>query len=218
MWQLGRYAEAQQALTEALEIARDPQSGYKQLIPELERNSAEQALSQRRFPEAKAKAEHAQALGSDYKNVTIEAKRTLGLAQALSGSTRDGTANCKDAEKLATLAGDTALLSRAMLSLAEAELSEGDARSALDKATAAQARFAKSGQQESEWRAWLIAGLASQRLNDSDKAREQLAQAQAVLAQLEQKWGAESFKLYITRPDIQVYQKQLGSALPGRID
>ena len=211
LWRLGRYDEAQQALTEALAIASDPQSGFKQLVPEIERTSAQRALSQRHFPEAKSKAEHALALaGSEYKNVTIEAKYTLGLSQALSGSARDGKTNCDDAAKMATDAGDAALLSRAMLALAESALAEGDARYALEKATAAQARFAKGGQQESEWRAWLIAALASQRLGEADKAREQLAQAKVIVSQLQQRWGAEAFKLYSARPDIQVYYKQLG--------
>jgi len=211
LWRLGRYDEAQQALGDALAIASDPASGYKQLIPEIERTSAQRAMSQRRFSEAKSKAEHALALaGSEYKNVTIEAKYTLGLSQALSGAARDGKTNCEVAAKMATDAGDAALLSRAMLALAESALAQGDARSALEKAGAAQARFAKGGQQESEWRAWLIAALASQRLGDADQARQQLAQAKAVASQLQQRWGAEAFKLYLAKPDIQVYYKQLG--------
>lgn len=211
LWKLGRYPEAQQAVSEAQEIASDPKSGYKQLIPELERNSAQQALSQRKFSEARTKAEHALTLaGNEYKNVIIEAKLTRCLAQAASGAARDGKADCDVAAKMASEAGDTALLSRAMLALAEATLAAGDAQPAHEKAKEAQERFAKGGQQDSEWRAWLIAALASQRLNDVDKARDEFAQAKAVLAQMEQKWGSESFKSYMTRPDIQVYYKQLG--------
>jgi cytochrome c2 len=56
----------------------------------------------------------------------------------------------------------------------------------------------------------VIAALASQRLNDREKAQEQFAQAKAVFSQLEQKWGAEVLKQYLTRPDIQVYYKQIG--------
>jgi tetratricopeptide (TPR) repeat protein len=211
LWRLGSYTDAQKAVAEAQEIANDPKSGYKQLIPELERNLAQQALSQRRFPEARAKAEHALALaGDEYKSVTIEAKLAICLAQISSGAVREGKPNCEAAVKLAEEAGDNALLSRATLTLAEALLGAGDFQGARDRAASAQARFAKGGQQDSEWRAWLIAGLASQRLNDSDKGREQLAQAKAVLSQLEQKWGAEPYKSYLTRPDIQVYYKLLG--------
>lgn len=211
LWRLGNYTDAKKAVAEAQEIANDPKSGYKQLIPELERNLAQQALSQRRFPEARAKAEHALALaGDEYKSVTIEAKLAICLAQTSNGAAREGKPNCEAAVKLAEEAGDNALLSRATLTLAEALLGAGDFQGARDRATSAQVRFAKGGQQDSEWRAWLIAGLSSQRLNDSDKAREQLAQAKAVLSQLQQKWGAETFKSYITRPDIQVYYKLLG--------
>jgi hypothetical protein len=179
----------------------------------LERNAAQQALSQRRFAEARSKAEHALALaGDEYKSVTIEAKLAICLAQAFSGSASDGKASCDSAVKLANDAGDNALLSRAMLSLAEATLAAGDPQDARSTAIAAQSRFAKMGQLESEWRAWLIAGLASQRLNDADQAQQQLAQAKAVVSQLEHKWEADTFKGYIARPDIQVYYKQLGPA------
>lgn len=211
LWRLGRYEEAKTAFDEALTIANEPNTAYQQLTPEIIRSSAQQALSQRRFSDAKAKAERALALaGNAYKNVTIEAKYTLGLAQIWSGSVRDGAKNCEEAATMATDAGDVALLSRAILVSAESALSAGDARTALEKATAAQVRFAAGGQQESEWRAWLIASQASERLNDRDKAREQLAQAKAVLSQLQQKWGVEAFKQYVTRPDIQVYYKELG--------
>ena len=211
LWRLGRYAEAEKALNEALAIASEPESAYKQLIAEIERTLAQQALSQHQFPLARSKAERALALaGSEYKNVAIEAKYTLGLTQSLTGSAREGKSNCEGAVKMAADAGDAALLSRATLALAECYFNGGDGRSALEKATDAQARFAKSGQEESEWRSWVIAALASQRLNDPNKAEEQLARAKAVLSQLQQKWSAEAFKQYLTRPDIQVYYKQIG--------
>jgi tetratricopeptide (TPR) repeat protein len=211
LWRLGRYDDALQALNEANLIASQPESGYKQLIPEITRSYAQLALSERHFPEAKTKAEQALALaGIQYKNVTIEAKYTLGLANALSGSAREGNVLCEDAVKMATEAGDIALLSRAMLARAEVLLGQGDARAALEEAKQAQARFAKGGQQESEWRAWLVAALASQRLGDKTVAREQLVHAKDVLARLQQEWGPEVFKLYLARPDVQFYNKQLG--------
>lgn len=211
LWRLGRYPEAEKALSEAFAIASQPESGYKQLIPEIECTIAQQALSQGQFPTAKVKAESALTLaGSEYKVVAIEAKYTLGLSQILSGSGRDGMANCDQAAKMAADVGDATLLSKALLVLAQCSLNEGDARSALERVTAAQARFARGGQKESEWRAWVLAALASQRLNDRDKAQEQLAQAKAVLSQLQQEWGAEALKQYLTRTDIQVYYKQIG--------
>ncbi len=211
LWRLGRYEEAQQALSEAFAIASQPDSGYKQLIPEIERTYAQLALSQRRFPEATSKAGQALVLaGTQYKNVIIEGKYTLGLVKAFTGSGREGKSLCDDAVKMATDAGDTALLAHATLALAEALLASGDAQGALEMAKQAQARFAKSGQQESEWRAWIVAALASRRLGDKTTAQEQLARGKEALSRLQQKWGTEVFNHYLARPDVQVYYKQLG--------
>jgi len=65
--------------------------------------------------------------------------------------------------------------------------------------------MASSGQQESEWRAWLLAALASQRIGDKAAAQEQLTHAKDTLAQLQQKWGSASFESYLTRPDVKTY-------------
>jgi ribosomal protein S20 len=111
---------------------------------------------------------------------------------------------------MANDAGDFALTSRAMLAQAEAALESGNAQAALATASQAQERFARGSQLESEWRAWLIAARANQRLGDTSKAQEQLAQGKSVLSRLAQKWGAEVFNSYTSRPDIQVYYKELG--------
>ncbi len=209
MWRLGRYDEASQAFNEALAIAKE--GGYKDLPIEIQRGNAQIALSERHLAEAKSKSEETLKLAGDqYKDVTIEATYTLGLAKALSGSGREGRTLCEDAVKLARDAGDAALLSRAMLALAESSLESGDARAALEEATTVQQRFAQGGQQESEWRAWLIASRASQRLSDGATAQQELAQAKEVLSKLQQKWGADLFNRYLMRPDIQIYYQQLG--------
>jgi tetratricopeptide (TPR) repeat protein len=210
LWRLGRYEEAQQALSEAFAIASQPDSGYKQLIPEIERTYAQLALSQRRFPEAASRAGQALLAGTQYKNVMIEAKYTLGLVKAFTGSSREGKTLCDDAFKMATDAGDTALLAHSTLALAEALLASGDAPGALEMAKQAQAKFAKSGQQESEWRAWIVAALSSRRLGDQTAALAQLARGKEALSQLQQKWSTEVFNHYLSRPDVQVYYKQLG--------
>ena len=76
----------------------------------------------------------------------------------------------------------------------------------------AKERFAQAAQSESEWRAWLIAGLASQRLNNPVATREQMSRASETLLSLQQKWGGEHFNSYLTRPDIQLHRKQLDQA------
>jgi hypothetical protein len=97
-----------------------------------------------------------------------------------------------------------------MLAQAVAALESGNAEKALKLALQAEERFAKGAQLESQWRASVIAGRASQRLGDNNKAVEQFAQGKNILRQLQQKWGEEAYKGYISRPDIQMYFKELG--------
>jgi hypothetical protein len=80
-----------------------------------------------------------------------------------------------------------------------------DAQTALTLATQAQERFARGLQLESEWRSWAIASRASKELGHSDVAQEQMRNAQETRSKLEQQWGADAFKKYAARPDIQVY-------------
>jgi hypothetical protein len=106
--------------------------------------------------------------------------------------------------------GDALRLSNAMLALAQAQLETGDAQNALTNALRAQERFNHGGQLESEWRAWLIAALASWRQGNEGAAREQSAHAKEVLSQLEQKWGPDAYSSYLSRPDIQTLHTKLG--------
>jgi tetratricopeptide (TPR) repeat protein/predicted Ser/Thr protein kinase len=210
-WRLGRYEEARAAISQAFEIAGRPDSQIKPLLADIQLREAQLALSRRSFPEAKAKARAAlDASGREYEVTAIEAKFTLGLAQALSGSAAEGQKLCAEAVEQAERAGDTALLSKALLALAEAELENKDASAALDHAGQAQGRFASASQSESEWRAWLIVARAWRELHDEDLARTRAARAGEILSGLEQKWGTEAFTSYTGRPDIQVYRKQLG--------
>ena len=139
----------------------------------------------------------------------LEAKFTQGLAQALSGATREGRAACEEAVEMARKGGDYALYSRTLLALAEVLLEDRDAQRALSVALEAKERFASAGQQESEWRAWMIAARAHRRLGNEAAAQDALAQANRVLSELEQKWGAEAFKSYIERQDISVFQEAI---------
>jgi hypothetical protein len=101
------------------------------------------------------------------------------------------------------------LSAEAQLALAEASLAAGDAKSALEAAQQAQNFFTNSGITEKNWRALLIAGMASEKLLNLDNARNHFKMANEAFSSLEQKWGAETFKAYQARPDIQFYRKQL---------
>ncbi|HEX8141824.1 MAG TPA: tetratricopeptide repeat protein [Pyrinomonadaceae bacterium] len=210
LWRLGRYDEAQAALTQASELANQPAGTIKPLLVDVTLREAQLALSQRRLAEAETKARQSLAAsGTQYEVIALEAKFTLGLTLALSGSA-EGRKLCEEAVEQATRAGDYALLSKALLALAEASLESGDAAGALKYASQAQERLARADQLESQWRAHLIAARASRVERDENGARDNLARASEILSRLEQKWGTEAFKTYMARPDIQSSHKQLG--------
>jgi serine/threonine protein kinase/tetratricopeptide (TPR) repeat protein len=214
LWRLGRYKEAGEALGQALEIASQPGSDYKPLLAEIYMSYAEMALSERRFKESEAKARQAlDAAGTQYTSVAVKAKYTLALAQALSGAKREARSLGEEAVAMATRAGDAALLSSALLALAEIALETGDAEGALENAVRAQARFSGAGQQESEWRAWVVEARASGRKADEAAAQSQQARAANLLSELRQKWGAEAFNSYLARLDIQLLSRELGEAV-----
>jgi serine/threonine protein kinase/Tfp pilus assembly protein PilF len=168
------------------------------------------ALSERNFSEAKIKSQQAlSAITAQNQNTLAIAKATLGLSQALSGSNGEGKKLCQEAVAIAAQTGDLRLLADTRLVLAETLLESGDAKDALTTALQAQENFARSHKQESEWRAWLIAGRASQRLHNYDAMRQQLLNAHHVLENLEKDWGAEAFLSYSSRLDVNRYQGQL---------
>jgi serine/threonine protein kinase/Tfp pilus assembly protein PilF len=210
LWRLGQYQEAKTAFSKASAIAEGPDGGHKPLSATIHLSMGHMALSQRQYGDAMAQSRRAIELDdSSVKHTAIEARSVLGLAQALSGARVEGKKSCLEAVGMATHASDPRLLSSAMLALAEALLENGDMDESLTNALRAQERFAATNQQESEWRAWLIAGLASHRLNNLDGARQHLSNAGNVLNGLEKRWGTDHFNTYLARPDVQFYRKQL---------
>ncbi|MGZ5483038.1 MAG: tetratricopeptide repeat protein, partial [Pyrinomonadaceae bacterium] len=209
-WSLGHREQADSDLKEASEIAKGDERGFKTLQALIGLVEAQLALSNRQFGEAMAKSQAALDLvGSQSKTASVRGKYLKGLAQALSGQARAGQALCDEAVKTAESLGDPLLLARAQLALAEASLAAGDTQRAIASAQQSRAFFSVAGLTESEWRAWLIEGLASQKAGDHEKARACLTRAGELLASLEQKWGAEVYGSYLKRPLVQTYQRQL---------
>ncbi len=210
LWRLGRYGEAREALAQALKIASQPDSKSKQLEAEIQLSYSQIDLSERHFAEAKSSASQAMVMaGTQYQNVAIEAQSIIGLATVYLGAVREGKKNCQIAVDRAREAGDDALLSRTMLALAESCLESRDTETALKNAKEAQERFARAGQQESEWRAWLVLALANQIIGNALVAQEQFSRAAKILSQIQEVWQNDAAS-YFTRPDIQVLRKQLG--------
>ena len=211
LWRLGRYPEADQLLDELTASIASTKGNYLQLLPALTLVNSEMRLSERNFAGAVVLADEAVTLaGKQYPDVAIESKYVLGLAKALSGGHKEAQKFCEEAVSAASNAADFGLHSRTLLAAAEAALARKDTQNALSLAMQAQERFARGGQFESEWRAWLIASRANAQLGNKDQADSQLKRASDSRARLEQEWGAEAFKQYSSRPDIQVYMQSAG--------
>jgi hypothetical protein len=175
---------------------------------------SQMALSGRRFPEARAKAQQAMDLaGTEVRDLAAQAKYTIGLAQALSGGAQPARKLCEEAVALSREENSPRLVSSALLALAEVLLLGNDGAGALATALEAQAIFARSGQQDSEWRALLIAARASELAGNKSAMKDYASRADSLCAGLQQKWGAEAYDGYLRRPDIQAYRKDLAQIL-----
>ncbi|HEX8098212.1 MAG TPA: tetratricopeptide repeat protein, partial [Pyrinomonadaceae bacterium] len=210
---LGRFDEARQALAEARAVAEQPEGGSKDLLAAVRLLDAEALLYERRFADAKAKAEETVALaGTQYADAATEARRVLCLARARGGEGAGARQVCGEAADAIKGTGDLWLTTQAGLALAEAQLETDQAQSALPLALSQQEALARLGAQESEWRAWLVAARAARKLGDGGKAEEYASRAASLLAGLEQRWGSENFKSYSARPDVQHARRQLDEA------
>ncbi len=213
LWQLGRYQEARTALNQARSIADRPEARYKELLAWVSLSNAQIALSMRRLAEAKEKGQQAlESADTQYKEIAIQAKYTLGLVKAFSGAPQAGKPLCEEAVTLARETNNPRL-SSALLALAEVMLETHSAQDALTTALQAQASFARSGQQDSEWRAWLMAARASQLAGNESAITEYASRADSLFSSLRQKWGTEEYNLYSHRPDIKTYRKQINQLL-----
>jgi serine/threonine protein kinase/tetratricopeptide (TPR) repeat protein len=210
LWKLGNADDARKMLEQAAEIAKQKSSSFTALQAEIDLVEAEISLNGRNFADAGAKAKQAlDLLGSEKKSVAVEAKYLLGLSQASAGHAAAGIALCEEANNLAASLGDPLLLAKAQLAFGEVALAGGDAKRALEIVRPAQTFFAANGMTESNWRASLIAGLASAKALDHDNSQVYLKSARDAFSSLAQKWGEETFKAYQARPDIQLYRRQL---------
>ena len=209
-WRLGNYPEAEAALQQASAIS-DNLKAPRVLSSWLHLARARMALSQRRFPIAKAESMKALSLaGTEFKGTFIEATYTLGLAHVFSGDGPGGQAHCENAVKLATELGDVGRMSEALWAESEAMLQNNDAQNASATALRSQEIFARLGKRDFEWLAWLTAARAGSKIGDDNVARDRAKRSADLLAVLEQQWGVEHYRSYLARPDIFVFRNQLG--------
>jgi hypothetical protein len=69
------------------------------------------------------------------------------------------------------------------------------------------------GKQDFEWLAWLTAARATRSIADENKTREHATRATDLLSGLQQRWGADYYTGYLSRPDIDFFRKQLSELL-----
>jgi serine/threonine protein kinase/Flp pilus assembly protein TadD len=207
---LGRYRETQSALDQALAVANQPGANFNQLLAWVYLATAQMALTQRRFVEARLKARQALDLSEkEYQDAAILSGYTLALAQALSGAPQEAKRLCEAAVAKAKDSGNPRSISDSLLARAEVMLENKEPQVALNDAFEAQASFERSGQQDSEWHAWLIAARASRLLSADSKMHEYATRAANLMSALEQKWGPEAYRSYLSRPDIQMCRRQI---------
>ena len=214
LWRLGRTNEALASLDEASTLADKPKNGIKAVVVEIQMIRAQIALSDRHFADAKRLSSQAvESAGTLYPDVVIASKITLGTALAFLGESRQGIRVCEEALELAQNAGEETLIFDAMLALAQVLYETGDVDRALTFASNVAVRLERSGELESEWRAWLVAARCDMRKRDWENARTRLTHANESLTKLQQQWGSEAFDRYQLRKDIQFSRKQLSDAL-----
>ncbi|HEX7529967.1 MAG TPA: tetratricopeptide repeat protein [Pyrinomonadaceae bacterium] len=214
LWQLGKYPEARAALDKAFEIANQPGANYKAALAWVHLTRAQMALSERNYSEAKKNAQLAlDVSASQFPDVTLQAKYCIGRAEAFSGPPQVGRKLCEEAVAMAKKVNAPQQISSGLLALAEVLLIANDSKGALENALEAQKMLAQSGQQDSQWRALLIAARASELAANKSAARDYASQADSLCAGLEQKWGKEAYESYLRRPDIQNYRNQIAQIL-----
>ena len=212
-WRLGRYDEAKAALTELDQYlnALSDDNRYKHIWKAWSHlYLAQMYLSQRKLGDAKSESSLAlSAASSDDLETRIEINAVQCLIEVAAGAASKGRPLCEAAAKVELEPASISHKGHVLLALAEARLEAGDAKGCAETSAQAQQIFAQLHEGEREWRDWLLAARANQRLGNLDLMRQQLSSAKSLLNALKEKWGSDAFNSYLARPDIQAAQQQL---------
>jgi tetratricopeptide (TPR) repeat protein len=202
LWRLGRYGEVQPLLDR---VGASRSKGVDALIARLQ---AEMALSRREFASARDTARR--VLSADVSRDDLRAQWNGVLAVAEAGS-----GNRAEAVRAAELAGHLPRrgnpwrMAETELAQGEVALAAGEWPRALESAQAPAAWAAGAGNAEMEWRCWWLSARAAQGSGRGSEARDFAQKAASLLAGLAQKWDAEDFRTYLTRPDVAYAKRQL---------
>jgi serine/threonine protein kinase/Tfp pilus assembly protein PilF len=216
-WRLGKYDEAKAAITELDQYLNElsDDNRYKKIWKAWSHlYMAQMYLSQRNLNDARSQSSSAlSAAAADDLETRIEINAVQCLTEVAAGAASKGRPLCEAAAKVDLEPASISHKGHVQLALAEARLEAGDAKGCADIIIQAQQISARLHEGEREWRAWLLAARANQRLGNLDAMRQQLSNAQSLLNALKEKWGSEAFSSYSSRPDIQAAQQQLQNML-----
>ncbi|MDQ6664494.1 MAG: tetratricopeptide repeat protein [Acidobacteriota bacterium] len=208
LWRLGRYDESRDMLSRASAAAGD-NLGRKL---DIETSQAEIALSQLHYADAASQCRSALATvgAKDVPRLT-DLRRILGMADIGLGNRREGLKLCDDAFQTAAPLGDASLVSRATLSIMEAQIETSDYQGAVKNYRDAEEPL--SHLPETGWRSALLAARASEKTSDRSQTRQLTLLGQTRWKALEALWEAEPFRHYSARPDIQQSRRHLSRLL-----
>lgn len=210
LFAMGRYDEARQALDESKKVATETDHPDAELLARQSLANAQLALSRREFSLAKAEGLKSLELSrGEFETVAIEASYTVGLAESLAGRTREGLRLCAGAHDAAKRLNSPRLVAASLLALATARLEAGDSKDALAAALDAHVKFESTGQQESEWRALLVAALASKRLGDAGATQLYASLIAETLVDFRRRLEPDADKSYVARPDVKHARERL---------
>jgi len=207
LYQLGRFEEAKDKLSKARTILDEGENPLPQLNNKIHFLNARIALSNRDFTVAIVEAK--QTRTSNDSPLSSEANQIIGLTQTfINPRSSEGIQNCIKAVQQSINTNDARKINSAKLTLAEGYFNTGNYSDALETALQTKDYFINSGQTESGWRAWLIAGKAGKQKGDDENARKYGKMAIETLSQLQNDWGAEYFNVYLKKPDINLSFKE----------
>jgi tetratricopeptide (TPR) repeat protein len=203
LWRVGRYQEIQPLLDR---VGGNRSKTVDALITRLQ---AKMALSLREFAKARDAARRVLSAGLGSDGARAEWNGILAAAEAGLGNPAEAVRVAELARQLADRAGNPRRVAEIELVQGEAALAAGEWARALENAKSAAEWAAGAGNTEMEWRCWWLAARAAVGTGRKNQARDFAEKANNLLAGLAQKWDAEDFRTYLTRPDVEFARHQL---------